>query len=132
MVTKFGNPKYTPEVFASAVIINYCVTPDGLKEQLLNRIVDYENAELERRRKENVEIMSRNKSEKKALEDELLKELSKEGDLLQNIALVSKLEESKTKSTLIIQILKEAETSKETIDKERMSYELGAIRGQVL
>jgi len=108
------------------------VTPDGLKEQLLNRIVDFENAELERRRKENVEIMSRNKREKKELEDELLKELSKEGDLLQNTALVSKLEESKTKSTLINQILREGKESKEKIDKERMSYELGAIRGQVL
>lgn len=40
LVTKYSNPKYTPEVFASAVIINYCVTPDGLKEQLLNKIVD--------------------------------------------------------------------------------------------
>lgn len=88
---------------------------------MLNKIVDFENAELERRRKENVEIMSRNKKEKKALEDELLKELSKEGDLLQNTALVAKLEESKTKSTLIITILREAKSSKETIDKERMS-----------
>jgi dynein heavy chain len=68
-----------------------------------------------------VEIMSRNKKEKKNLEDELLKELSKEGDLLQNTALVAKLEESKTKSILITQILREAKTSKETIDKERMS-----------
>jgi len=119
-------------VFASAVIINYSVTPDGLKEQLLNRIVDYENAELERRRKENVEIMSRNKKEKKELEDELLKELSKEGDLLQNTELVKKLEESKAKSILINQILSEAKVSKEKIDKERMSYENGAIRGQVL
>lgn len=65
--------------------------------------------------------MSRNKKEKKNLEDELLKELSKEGDLLQNTALVAKLEESKTKSILITQILREAKTSKETIDKERMS-----------
>lgn len=119
-------------MFASAVIINYSVTPDGLKEQLLNRIVDYENAELERRRKENVEIMSRNKKEKKELEDELLKELSKEGDLLQNTELVKKLEESKAKSILINQILSEAKVSKEKIDKERMSYENGAIRGQVL
>lgn len=114
------------------MIINYSVTPDGLKEQLLNRIVDYENAELERRRKENVEIMSRNKKEKKELEDELLKELSKEGDLLQNTELVKKLEESKAKSILINQILSEAKVSKEKIDKERMSYENGAIRGQVL
>lgn len=68
-----------------------------------------------------MEIMSRNKKEKKNLEDELLKELSKEGDLLQNTALVAKLEESKTKSILITQILREAKTSKETIDKERMS-----------
>jgi len=52
--------------------------------------------------------------------------------LLQNTALVSKLEESKTKSTLINQILREGKESKEKIDKERMSYELGAIRGQVL
>lgn len=76
--------------------------------------------------------MSRNKREKKDLEDELLKELSKEGDLLQNTALVKKLEESKAKSILINQILVEAKVSKDKIDKERMSYENGAIRGQVL
>jgi len=83
--------------------------------------VDFENADLERRRKENVEVMSRNKKEKKELEDELLKELSKEGDLLQNTALVKKLEESKAKSILINQILIEAKNSKDKIDKERMS-----------
>lgn len=76
--------------------------------------------------------MSRNKREKKELEDELLKELSKEGDLLQNTELVKKLEESKAKSITINQILSEAKVSKEKIDKERMSYENGAIRGQVL
>ena len=76
--------------------------------------------------------MSRNKKEKKELEDELLKELSKEDDLLQNTALVKKLEESKAKSIMINQILSEAKVSKEKIDKERMSYENGAIRGQVL
>lgn len=65
--------------------------------------------------------MSRNKKEKKELEDELLKELSKEGDLLQNTALVKKLEESKAKSILINQILIEAKNSKDKIDKERMS-----------
>lgn len=83
--------------------------------------MDFENADLERRRKENVEVMSRNKKEKKELEDELLKELSKEGDLLQNTALVKKLEESKAKSILINQILIEAKNSKDKIDKERMS-----------
>jgi len=127
-----ANPKYTPELFASCIIINYSVTPDGLKEQLLNRIVDYENSELERKRKENVEIMSRNKKEKKELEDELLKELSKEGDLLQNTELVRKLEESKAKSTAINQILADAKIAKEKIDRQRNSYENGAIRGQVL
>jgi hypothetical protein len=42
LITKIGNPKYTPEVFASTVVINYSVTPDGLKDQLLNKIVDYQ------------------------------------------------------------------------------------------
>lgn len=35
MATKLANPHYPPEVAAQTMVINFCVTPHGLEEQLL-------------------------------------------------------------------------------------------------
>ena len=40
--TKLTNPSYTPEIMGKINLINYCVTMDGLNEQLLNTVVSFE------------------------------------------------------------------------------------------
>ena len=40
--TKLTNPSYTPEIMGKINLINYCVTMDGLSEQLLNTVVSFE------------------------------------------------------------------------------------------
>lgn len=52
MTTKIGNPNYTPEVYGKTMIINFNVTLNGLRDQLLNEVVGYERPELEKQRKQ--------------------------------------------------------------------------------
>jgi dynein heavy chain len=47
LTTKISNPIYTPEIFGKTMIINFSVTMTGLRDQLLNEIVQYERPELE-------------------------------------------------------------------------------------
>jgi dynein heavy chain len=51
LTTKIGNPNYTPEIFGKTMIINFSVTMLGLRDQLLNEVVQYERPELEEARK---------------------------------------------------------------------------------
>lgn len=51
LTTKISNPNYTPEVFGKTMIINFSVTMLGLRDQLLNEVVEYERPELEEARK---------------------------------------------------------------------------------
>ena len=46
--TKTANPRFNPEIFAQCTIINFIVTPDGLEDQLLAKVVQFEKAELEK------------------------------------------------------------------------------------
>lgn len=51
LTTKLANPDYTPEIFGKTMIINFSVTMEGLRDQLLNDVVQYERPELEEARK---------------------------------------------------------------------------------
>jgi dynein heavy chain len=67
LTSKLSNPHYTPEIFGKASIINFAVTQDGLRDQLLNVVVGYERPDLEAQRLELVEEVSKNKAQQKQL-----------------------------------------------------------------
>jgi dynein heavy chain len=134
LTTKISNPNYTPEIFGKTMIINFSVTQQGLRDQLLNDIVQYERPELEEARKQLIVETSQNKSVLKGLEDTLLSELSKETDipLVDNVPLIDTLNDAKTKS---VEIGKSLEVAKETnldIEEQRKSYKDVAWRGSIL
>jgi dynein heavy chain len=113
LITKLANPAYSPEVFGKTMVINFSVTQGGLKDQLLNMVVEYEKPELEKMRKDLIVQTSANKQELKELEDLLLSELSKKSDvpLVDNEPLIKILETAKEKS---INIGNSLEVAKET------------------
>lgn len=43
MTTTLPNPHYSPETNVKVTIINFAITPTGLEEQLLAKIVEIEN-----------------------------------------------------------------------------------------
>ncbi len=133
LTTKLSNPHYTPEVFGKTMIINYTVTQQGLQDQLLNEVVGFERADLELQRLELIKTMSANKTMLKKLEDTLLKELSEAtGNILENEELISTLEESKEKSTMISLSLAEAKVTAAEINTVRLRYTSAAKRGAIL
>jgi dynein heavy chain len=131
--SKLSNPHYTPEVFGKTMIINYTVTQQGLQDQLLNVVVGFERADLEKQRLELVQEMSANKTILKKLEDGLLKELSEAtGNILENEELISTLEESKASAIQISAKLVEANETSAEITKVRNRYTSVAKRGSIL
>lgn len=62
MTSKLSNPHYGPEVSGKTMIINYSVTEQGLREQLLNVTVKHERPDLEEAREKLVKEMSDNKA----------------------------------------------------------------------
>ena len=59
LTTKLSNPHYTPEIFGKTSIINFAVTGDGLRDQLLNVVVGYERPDLEAARLDLVQDVSK-------------------------------------------------------------------------
>lgn len=116
------------------MIINFNVTLQGLRDQLLNEVVGFERPELEATRKQLIMETSANKGELKVLENTLLFELSKETDvpLVDNEPLIEVLETAKTKSVKIASDLEIAKSTAEDIEQNRMGYQSVAKRGAIL
>jgi dynein heavy chain len=134
LTTKISNPNYTPEVFGKTMIINFSVTMLGLRDQLLNEVVQYERPELEEARKKLIVETSQNKATLKELEDTLLEELSKETDipLVDNVELITVLNTAKSKSVEIGEALEVAKVTNADIELNRESYKETAWRGSIL
>uniref|UniRef100_A0A8C9TU55 Dynein axonemal heavy chain 10 n=1 Tax=Scleropages formosus TaxID=113540 RepID=A0A8C9TU55_SCLFO len=131
--TKLANPKYSPSVFGKAMVINYTVTLKGLEDQLLSVIVGFERKELEEQRERLIQETSENKRLLKDLEDSLLRELvTSTGNMLDNVELVHKLEETKSKASEVFEKLKLAEKTSVEIDTLRDGYRPAAKRGAIL
>ncbi|ELU10552.1 hypothetical protein CAPTEDRAFT_221643 [Capitella teleta] len=131
--TKLANPKYTPNVFGKSMVINYTVTLKGLEDQLLSVIVKFERPELEQRRETLIQETSVNKRLLKDLEDSLLRELATStGNMLDNVELISTLDETKSKAGEVTEKLKLGAKTAEEIEKNRDSYRPAAKRGAIL
>lgn len=133
LITKLGNPRYSPEAAGKTMIINYAVTMQGLEDQLLNVVVGHERADLQQQREELVQSISKNHSTLAMLEDSILRELTEStGNILDNAVLISTLKDAKEKSVTIAEALLEARTTAEEIDKVTDSYRGAAKRGSIL
>ncbi|KAF7265371.1 hypothetical protein GWI33_021219 [Rhynchophorus ferrugineus] len=133
MTTKFANPVFNPSVYASAVVINYTVTLSGLEDQLLSVVVRNERPDLEEQREFLIAETSENKNLLQDLEDSLLRELSTTtGNMLDNVELVTTLENTKSKATEVMEKLELATQTSIDIDKLRDVYRPVAKRGAIL
>ena len=131
--TRMSNPHYKPEINAQTTLINFMVTELGLEDQLLAVVVNQERPDLEERRVTLIRHMNTMTIELQQCEDGLLFELSNAtGDILENVALVENLENTKRKAIEINKSMTLAIDTQTSIATSRQSYRLVATRGALL
>ena len=92
ITTKMSNPLYLPEIYIKVTVINFSITFEGLKDQLLGDVVKFELPEVERQRDEIVVSISDGKKQLKEAQDNILTLLSEStGNILDNIELIKTL-----------------------------------------
>ncbi|CEL96675.1 unnamed protein product [Vitrella brassicaformis CCMP3155] len=132
--TKLANPHYRPEIAAQCTLINFCVTPEGLEEQILAMVVNVEKPELEQSKQELVRKQNEFKVTLAQLEDDLLAQLSAAdpATILTNIALIEGLENTKKTATEIQEQVKEAQITEIKINESRETYRPVAAEASML
>ncbi|ESS67196.1 hypothetical protein TCDM_04102 [Trypanosoma cruzi Dm28c] len=131
--TKLGNPSYGPEVNAQTTLINFMVTEVGLEDQLLAVVVNQERPDLENKRGTLLRQMNTMTIELQKCEDGLLFELTNAtGDILENVALIENLENTKKKAKEINASFAQAVATQKDIAQNRLTYTSVAVRGALL
>jgi len=133
LITKFSNPRFSPEIAAKTTIINYTVTLTGLEEQLLGEVISYEREELQKQKEALVQSIARNNIMLVELENNILKGLmDSQTNILDNQPLIDTLKDAKTRSVSVAEQLAEARTNAEDIEKVTDNFRPVARRGAVL
>lgn len=83
-------------MIVQSTLVNFCVTEKGLEDQLLALVVQHERPDLQQQAQDLVKQLGDFTITLKALEDNLLFRLANsQGDILEDIALIENLEETK-------------------------------------
>eukprot|EP00111_Clytia_hemisphaerica_P023720 TCONS_00069889-protein len=133
ILTNENNPKALPELCIKVMVVNFIVTPNGITDQILSKIVQQENPELENKRNELLRNLVQEKLYLRQLEDIALNLLHKsEGNLLDNEELIQTLDNSKTKASEIKKRVAIAEKTESELGQKRKVYLPLAVRGSLL
>jgi dynein heavy chain len=127
--TKLPKPHYLPEICVSLTLVNFTVTEDGMEDQMLNFVVEKEDPQTEKMRKECIETINNSNKKRREIESTILellygssKSTDKDTNILDNQELIQTLEISKQKSMeMETQLIKTAE-AEEIIKKKRQIY----------
>lgn len=133
MLTKLTNPLFSPELSAKTTIIDFSVTQKGLEDQLLSRVIQFEQSSLEEQRKALVEAVNMNTISLQKLDEELLDRLSQsKGNLLDDVALIQVLADTKTKAQEVKEKIEASKDTEEIINKKREQYRPVACRASTI
>eukprot|EP01064_Diplonema_japonicum_P003207 TRINITY_DN1209_c2_g1_i1.p1 TRINITY_DN1209_c2_g1~~TRINITY_DN1209_c2_g1_i1.p1 ORF type:complete len:4214 (+),score=1112.95 TRINITY_DN1209_c2_g1_i1:49-12642(+) len=133
MTTKLPNPHYTPETSVKVSLLNFFITPGGLEDQLLGKLVGKERKDLEDQKNSLTQQNAAMMKELKELQALILRMLQEcEGEILDNEELIETLEKSKVKSAEINTAVAEAKKTEVVIDETRNKYRPVAFRAAIL
>ena len=132
ITTKLPRPHYRPEVSTKVNIINFMITPDGLQDQLLQKVVLHERRDVEEKRQHALQEAAKIKEELQKIEDTILALLNAEGDLLENEQAVVELDRAKEQSERGQRRQKDIEAAEAAADKARRGFIPAAALGSTL
>ncbi|KAI7795154.1 dynein axonemal heavy chain 1 [Triplophysa rosa] len=133
ITTTLPNPHYSPEISTKVTLINFTLSPSGLEDQLLGRLVAEERPDLEGAKNQLIVSNAQMKQELKEIEDQILFRLSSsEGNPVDDEELIRVLAASKVKAEEIQAKVTVAEATERDIDATRLEYVPVAVRAQIL
>ncbi|XP_060766195.1 dynein axonemal heavy chain 1 [Neoarius graeffei] len=133
ITTKLPNPHYSPEISTKVTLINFTLSPSGLQDQLVGRVVAEERPDLEEAKNQLIVSNAQMKQELKDIEDQILLRLSSsEGNPVDDEELIRVLGASKVKAAEIQAKVMVAEETERDIDATRLEYVPVAVRTQIL
>ena len=133
MTTKLPNPHFAPETSVKVSLLNFYITPGGLEDQLLGKLVGKERKDLEDQKNSLTRQNAAMLKELTSLQALILRMLQEcEGEILDNEELIETLEKSKVKSKEINLAVAEAQETEKVIDETRNRYRPVAFRAALL
>eukprot|EP00505_MAST-04D_sp_SCG-Rhode-Island_P006248 Stramenopile-MAST_4_protein_6248 len=133
ITTKLRNPHYLPEIAVKVTLLNFMITPSGLRDQLLACVVQEERPDLAEEKNRLIALGAKNASLLKDCEDKILHILATStGNILEDSAAIEALKQSKVISTDIKEKQAVADETEKQIDNVRSGYVPVSIRGQIL
>jgi len=132
VTTKLPKPHYTPEIGVKVTLLNFGITQNGLQDQLLQKVVQNEEREIEERMTKGVQQSAINKALLKQCEDDILNLLSSDVDLLEDASVIDTLDQSKKVSDQVEIKQAEIENYAKIAQKTRDKFVPVAYRGSIL
>ena len=131
--TRLPNPHFSPELQAKTTVVDFTVTQKGLEDQLLGRVIQREQKELEDLLNQVLEEVNNNTKSLLQLDALLLERLtSGQKNLLDDDELVDVLANTKAKAADVKEKLQSADETRKNINEKREQFRPVATRGSVL
>lgn len=120
---------FSPDLCSRVTMVNFTVTPASLRSQCLNRVLRSERPDVEEKRTNQLKLQGEFQAKLHTLEESLLNSLSSaQGSLLEDDAILAKLEKIKTEAGEVeTQLAQSADVMKE-IEASSMLYDPLALR----
>ena len=133
LLSKISNPRYLPDIFGNLNVINFTVTEPGLEDQLLIEVVKLENPKLEKERDDIIVSLANDQKMLEETQNSILDMIAdSQGYILDNIALISALQRSKSTSKDITRRVAATAVVEKNVNESRESFRSIAIRGTIL
>ena len=122
-----------PEISTAVTLINFGITYEGLRDQLLSTVVAKERPELETEKESLITESAQNKEKLASNEDNILNKITTTGDkILDDSDAIQFLSNAKKLADDINQKQKEAEETERGIDEARLAYKPVAMEAAAL
>jgi len=133
ITTKLRNPHYLPEIAVKVTLLNFMITPAGLQDQMLAKVVKAEQPELAAEKEKLIVDGAENAAKLKECEDDILLILSSSsGNILEDESAIETLKSSKALSDDIKEKQAIAVETEKKIDYVRAGYVPVAFHAQIL
>lgn len=133
ITTRLRNPHYLPEIAVKVTLLNFMITPQGLRDQLLGIVVAKELPMLEEKKNQLIVEGANNRRILKEIEDKILEVLTtSEGNILEDETAIRILSTSKMLSEDIQAKQEIAVKTSTEIDRARDGYQPVSMHGAVL